>query len=101
MVYCGSGIRLVLAMFRSMLEGLLRMYQLTCKEFITIQGFWDYAFFPPANDILFHGELCAQNPELCADNANCAIFFSEKLNAFCTKVVAICSAPSCFGRHGE
>ena len=29
--------------------------------------------------------------------------FSEKLNAFCNKAVAICSAPSCdcFGRHGK
>ena len=42
-----------------------------------------------ANYALFFGELCAQNPELCANYANCAIFFSEKLNAFCNEEVAI------------
>ena len=34
--------------------------------------------FFSANYALFFGELCAQNPELCANYANCAIFLSEK-----------------------
>ena len=38
--------------------------------------------FFPANYALFFGELCAQNPELCANYANCAIFLSEKLIHF-------------------
>ena len=42
-----------------------------------------------ANYALFTGELCAQNPKLCANYANCAIFFSEKLNALCNEAVAI------------
>ena len=50
-----------------------------------IQAFQDYAgFFLPAKYAQFFGELYAQNPE---NYATCAIFFSEKLNAFCNETV--------------
>ena len=51
---------------------------LVCLVDCVFQGFRNYAFFP-ANYALFFGELCAKNPELCRNYANCAIFLSLSL----------------------
>ena len=52
----------------------IRLIDLKQTRLNLIQGFQDYAFFLPAKYAQFFGELCAQNPELCANYANCAIF---------------------------
>ena len=52
--------------------------------FFLITGLPELCLFS-ANYALFFGELCAKNPELCANHANCTILhniFKQKFSMF-------------------